>query len=50
MTLTPFMKIKEVADWLALTERTVYRLVHEGKLPAYRVGGQWRFDAREIEA
>lgn len=44
------MTVKDVATYLAVTERTVYRLVKDHKLPAYKVGGQWRFKADMIEA
>jgi excisionase family DNA binding protein len=40
------LTIREVAEFLKLTEKTVYRLVSEDKLPGFKVGGSWRF-ARE---
>jgi excisionase family DNA binding protein len=43
------MTVKDVATYLAVTERTVYRLVKDHRLPAYKVGGQWRFKADMIE-
>jgi len=42
--------IKEVAEYLKLTEKTAYRLVAEGKIPGFKVGGAWRFKKAEIEA
>ncbi len=42
--------IKEVAKFLKVTERTLYRLVQEGKVPAFKVGGSWRFELADIEA
>lgn len=44
------LTVKDVAEYLSVTERTVYRLVKGHRLPAYRVGGQWRFKAELIEA
>lgn len=35
--------IVEVAEYLRVHRGTVYRLVREGKLPAFKVGGEWRF-------
>ncbi|WP_437999831.1 helix-turn-helix transcriptional regulator [Sorangium sp. So ce185] len=32
------LTIRDVADYLEVTERTFYRLVHEGTLPAFKVG------------
>lgn len=34
--------LREVAQAMRVHERTVYRLVREGKLGAIRVGSQWR--------
>src|SRR5437879_12404266 len=48
-TTNTLMTVKDVATYLAVTERTVYRLVKDHKLPAYKVGGQWRFKADMIE-
>jgi excisionase family DNA binding protein len=47
---TDIMTIREVADYLKLTEKTAYRLVAEGKIPGFKVGGSWRFRRSEIEA
>ena len=44
------LTIKEVAKYLKVTERTLYRLVQEGKIPAFKVGGSWRFQLSDIEA
>ena len=41
---------EEVLDYLNLNLKTVYRLVKAGKLPAVRVGRQWRFRKRDIDA
>ncbi len=43
------LTIKEVADYLKLTERTLYRLVQEGKIPGFKVGNSWRFKRVDIE-
>lgn len=34
---------KQVAQYLKVDKFTVYRLVTQKKLPAFRVGNQWRF-------
>ena len=44
------LSVREVAQYLKLNEQTVYRLAREGKLPASKIGKQWRFSRREIEA
>ncbi len=43
------LTIKEVAEYLKLTERTLYRLVQEGQVPGFKVGNSWRFKRADIE-
>jgi len=43
------MTVKDVADYLKLNERTVYRMATAGKIPAFKVGGSWRFKQIELE-
>ena len=40
----------EVLEYLHLNLKTVYRLIKAGKLPAVRVGRQWRFKKRDLDA
>jgi excisionase family DNA binding protein len=44
----PCLTLKETADWLCLSERTVYRLARTGQIPGHKFGTQWRFPYREI--
>ena len=44
------MTIGEVADYLKVTERTIYRLAGAKQIPAFKVGGSWRFSKLDIEA
>lgn len=50
MDKTAIFTIKEVAEYLKLAEKTVYRLVAEGTIPGFKVGGSWRFRKQEIDA
>lgn len=46
------LKIKDVAELLSVSESTVRRWLHEGRIPAYRLrpeGHQWRFSRPEIQ-
>jgi len=45
-----FLTTKEVLDYLQVNLRTVYRLIKAGKIPAVRVGRQWRFRKADIDA
>lgn len=44
------MTIKDVAEYLKVTERTIYRLAADKKIPAFKVGGGWRFRMADIDA
>ena len=44
-----FLTTEEVLDYLQVNLRTVYRLIKAGKIPAVRVGRQWRFRKRDID-
>ncbi|RLG43796.1 MAG: DNA-binding protein [Thermoproteota archaeon] len=43
------MTLKEVAEYLRLDEHTVYRMARKGKIPAFKIAGQWRFKKELIE-
>lgn len=45
-----FLTTEEVLEYLQVNLRTVYRLIKAGKLPAVRVGRQWRFRKSDIDA
>ena len=44
------LTIREVAELLRIGEKTAYTLAQTGKLPGFKVGGQWRFSRSKIEA
>lgn len=44
------MSAAEAAASLQITRGTLYKLVHEGRIPAHRTAGRWFFLSREIEA
>jgi excisionase family DNA binding protein len=45
----PLLGVRSVAAKLAVSEKTVRRLIEAGQLPALRVGGQIRIDPGELE-
>ena len=45
-----FLTTEEVLDYLQVNLRTVYRLIKAGRIPAVRVGRQWRFRKRDLDA
>ncbi len=45
-----FLTTEEVLDYLQVNLRTVYRLIKADKIPAVRVGRQWRFKRADLDA
>ena len=43
------LNVEEVAKVLQLHVMTIYRLVKEGKLPGFKVGGRWRFHRSALD-
>lgn len=54
MPVTPsegdILTIKQVAEYLKVTDRTIYRLAGTKKIPAFKVGGTWRFSRADLDA
>ena len=40
--------VRDVSEMLDVSEKTVYRWINDGKLPGYRMSGQYRFSRAEI--
>src|SRR3546814_21061562 len=43
------LTLEEVAAFLRAGKRTVYRFAQRGEIPAFKVGGTWRFRRPEPE-
>ena len=43
------LTLEQVAEYLNVDKFTVYRLLADKDLPAFKVGNQWRFKRRMIE-
>ncbi len=46
----PYMNLEKVAKYLGVSKKTVYRLIDRDEIPAVKVGKQWRFNRKEVEA
>ncbi len=44
------LTIRRLAEYLMVSEKTVYRMLDRNQLPAVRVGAQWRFRRHDIDA
>jgi excisionase family DNA binding protein len=44
------MTVRDVAGYLNVDEKTVYRLVKRGDLPGFKVAGAWRFKRSDLDS
>ncbi|CAM3394614.1 helix-turn-helix domain-containing protein [Corallococcus sp. ZKHCc1 1396] len=44
------LTLPEVAQLLKVAEKTVYTMAQKGELPAFKVGGQWRFRRANLDS
>jgi excisionase family DNA binding protein len=49
MQTKALVSLAECARLLGVSERTVRRLITARRVPAYKVGGQWRVDVAEVK-
>jgi len=47
--MAELMTLEEVAQYLRVTKKTIYRLLKQGKIPATKVNQQWRFNSASID-
>ena len=43
------LKISDMTEILNVSEKTIYRWIKSGKIPAYKINGQYRFSEKEID-
>jgi len=43
-----FLTTKEIAELLRISVHTIRVMLNEKTIQGYKVGGQWRFDKKEI--
>ncbi len=47
-TLPEILTLKQAAEFLQISTRTLQRIVNNGDVPGMQVGGQWRFDREQL--
>jgi len=43
------LTVKQLAEYLQVNERTIYKLAQDGKIPCFKVATTWRFSKKEID-
>lgn len=44
-----YLTVEDVARRFGVNATTIYRLLKRGKIPAFKVGNQWRFSLQRLE-
>jgi excisionase family DNA binding protein len=43
------MTVQEIASYLQMHRSTIYRLVNNRRIPAFKLGNEWRFNIESID-
>jgi len=47
--LDKWLTLEEVAEYLQVSKEKIYKLCQRGKMPASKLGSQWRFKKDKID-
>lgn len=45
-----WLSVQEIAQYLGISKETIYRWVESDKIPAHKVGKQWKFQVSEVNS
>lgn len=45
-----WLSVQEIAQYLGISKETVYRWLESKKIPAHKIGKQWKFQVSEINS
>jgi len=44
-----WLTLEQIAEYLQMSTSSIYKMAQAGKIPAYKVGRQWRFKKDEVD-
>jgi len=47
--MTPILTVENVAEYLRVHPSTIYRLLKQKRIPAFKLGSDWRFNRESID-
>jgi len=47
--MNEIMTIKQVAEYLKVSPRSIYKLVKDGSIPTFKIMNMWRFERSKID-
>jgi excisionase family DNA binding protein len=48
--MAEWMTVKQVAEYLQMSDDKIYDMAKKGELPAVKIRQQWRFDREELDS
>jgi len=49
LTMDKWLTLEQIAEYLQMSTSSIYKMAQKGKIPAYKVGRQWRFKKEDID-
>jgi len=49
MVMDKWLTLEQIAKYLQMSASSIYKMAQGGKIPAHKVGRQWRFKKEEID-
>ena len=49
LNMEKWLTLEQIAEYLQMSTSSIYKMAQAGKIPAYKVGRQWRFKIEEID-
>jgi len=43
LAMDKWLTVEQIAEYLQMSTSSIYKMAQRGKIPAYKVGKQWRF-------
>lgn len=44
-----WLSVQEIAQYLGISKETIYRWLDSKKIPAHKIGKQWKFQVSEVD-
>lgn len=49
LNMDKWLKLEQIAEYLQMSTSSIYKMAQKSKIPAYKVGRQWRFKKEAID-
>jgi excisionase family DNA binding protein len=49
LNMDKWLTLEQIAEYLQMSTSSIYKMAQAGKIPAYKIGRQWRFKKEEID-